>query len=103
MTSQILGTRVSVLIGAVLAGLVLFAGAVTAQTPSPSALAGKVTSQEEGAMEGVLVSAKRAGSTMTITVVSNAQGATGWNQADIPWPSGQWDMSCRAPARRRPR
>jgi len=74
MTSQILGTRVSVLIGAVLAGLVLFAGAVTAQTPSPSALAGKVTSQEEGAMEGVLVSAKRAGSTMTITVVSNAQG-----------------------------
>ena len=74
MTSQILGTRVSVLIGAVLAGLVLFAGAVTAQTPSPSALAGKVTSQEEGAMEGVLVSAKRAGSTMTVTVVSNAQG-----------------------------
>src|SRR2546430_1376002 len=74
MTSQILGTRASVLISAVLAGLVLFAGAGTAQTPSPSALAGKVTSQEEGAMEGVLVSAKRAGSTMTITVVSNAQG-----------------------------
>ena len=74
MTSQILGMRASVLISAVLAGLVLFAGAGTAQTPSPSALAGKVTSQEEGAMEGVLVSAKRAGSTMTITVVSNAQG-----------------------------
>jgi hypothetical protein len=39
-----------------------------------SALTGSVTSQEEGAMEGVLVSAKQAGSTMTITVVSNAQG-----------------------------
>ena len=74
MTSQILGTRSSVLTRAVLAGLVLFAGPVRAQTPSPSALAGKVTSAEEGAMEGVLVSAKRAGSTMTITVVSNAQG-----------------------------
>jgi hypothetical protein len=44
-----------------------------AQTQSPSALAGKVTSQEDGD-GGVLVSAKRAGSTMTITVVSDAQG-----------------------------
>ena len=42
-----------------------------AQTP---ALTGKVSSVEEGAMEGVLVSAKRAGSSMTITVVSDAQG-----------------------------
>ena len=74
MISQILGTRSSVLTSAVLAGLVLFAGPVTAQAPSTSALAGKVTSQEEGAMEGVLVSAKRAGATMTITVVSDAQG-----------------------------
>jgi streptogramin lyase len=41
---------------------------------SPSALAGQVTSAEEGAMEGVLVSAKRAGSNKTITVVSDAKG-----------------------------
>jgi virginiamycin B lyase len=74
MTSQILGMRPSVLTGAILVASVLFAGPVEAQTQSPSALAGKVTSQEEGAMEGVLVSAKRAGSTMTITVVSDAQG-----------------------------
>jgi hypothetical protein len=75
MTSQILGMRPSVLSGAILlVASVLFAGPVEAQTQSPSALAGKVTSQEEGAMEGVLVSAKRAGSTMTITVVSDAQG-----------------------------
>src|SRR5688500_814640 len=74
MTSQILGTRSSLLTLAVLAGVLPFAGPVTAQTPAPSALAGKVTSQEEGAMEGVLVSAKRAGSTMTITVASNAAG-----------------------------
>jgi streptogramin lyase len=38
------------------------------------ALSGKVASRQEGAMEGVLVSAKRAGSTTTVTVVSDAQG-----------------------------
>jgi virginiamycin B lyase len=40
---------------------------------SPS-LSGQVTSQEEGAMEGVLVSAKKDGSTITLTVVSDEQG-----------------------------
>ena len=40
----------------------------------PSTLTGQVTSQEEGAMEGVLVSAKKDGSTVTVTVVSDAQG-----------------------------
>ncbi len=39
-----------------------------------SALTGVVSSQADGPMEGVLVSAKRSGSTMTITVVSDAQG-----------------------------
>ena len=39
-----------------------------------AALTGTVTSAEEGAMEGVLVSAKSAGSTITYTVVSDAQG-----------------------------
>ena len=47
---------------------------VRAQTTGADALAGKVSSAEEGAMEGVLVSARRAGSTFTITVVSNEQG-----------------------------
>ncbi len=48
-------------------------GSLRAQT-EPPALSGRVTSAEEGAMEGVLVSAKKAGSTITITVVSDAQG-----------------------------
>jgi virginiamycin B lyase len=39
-----------------------------------AALTGIVTSQADGPMEGVLVSAKRAGSTMTTTVVSDAKG-----------------------------
>ena len=39
-----------------------------------SALTGTVSSAEEGAMEGVVVSAKRDGSTITISVVTDAQG-----------------------------
>jgi virginiamycin B lyase len=38
------------------------------------ALSGTVTSAEEGAMEGVLVSARRNGATVTTTVVSDRQG-----------------------------
>src|SRR5205814_9943714 len=49
--------------------LLLFCGLAQAQ-----ALSGRVSSAEEGAMEGVLVSAKAAGSSVTITVVSDAQG-----------------------------
>jgi len=62
-----------------LLGLIgMFLLGLTACSPTilvgSSALTGKVTSQEEGAMEGVVVSAKRDGSTMTVSVVSNAQG-----------------------------
>jgi hypothetical protein len=45
-----------------------------AQAPgaqTPPALAGAVSSAEEGMMEGVLVSARRVGSTITVTVVSD--------------------------------
>ena len=49
--------------------LLLFCGLAHAQ-----ALSGRVSSAEEGAMEGVLVSAKAAGSSVTITVVSDTQG-----------------------------
>jgi virginiamycin B lyase len=48
-----------------------------AQAPSApplTPLTGQVTSSEEGPMEGVLVSARKAGSTLTITVVTDGQG-----------------------------
>src|SRR6266571_3914691 len=48
------------------------AGPAQAQ-PAP-ALTGQVTSAEEGLMEGVLVSVKKVGSTITTTVVTDAQG-----------------------------
>src|SRR5436190_23628064 len=35
---------------------------------APAALTGQVSSQQEGPMEGVLVSAKKAGGTITVTV-----------------------------------
>jgi len=84
----------AVLTGAVLAGVVAFAAPAWAQTSAPSALTGKVMSQEEGAMEGVLVSAKRAGSTMTVTVVSNAQGEYSFPRERLE--PGKYAVSIRA-------
>ncbi|MGH9256047.1 MAG: hypothetical protein ACRD3C_15920, partial [Vicinamibacterales bacterium] len=63
----------AILTGAALLGGV-FAGVALAQNSSHAALTGTVTSQAEGAMEGVLVGAKKAGSTIAVWVVSNAQG-----------------------------
>src|SRR5437868_13007280 len=51
-----------------------FATYLMAAGPSAPALTGKVSSQAEGAMEGVIVGAKKVGSTITTWVVSNAQG-----------------------------
>src|SRR5205823_10260853 len=45
-----------------------------AQARDAIALSGLVTSEEEGPMEGVLVSAKKSASTITITVVSDREG-----------------------------
>ena len=46
---------------------------VGAQAQS-AALTGKVLSDPEGPMEGVLVSARKSGATITVTVVSDAKG-----------------------------
>lgn len=45
-----------------------------AQAAGPAALSGVVSSQEEGKMEGVVVSARRDGANFTVSVVSDAQG-----------------------------
>jgi virginiamycin B lyase len=51
-----------------------FSAAVLLVAQSGPALTGIVSSPAEGAMEGVIVSAKRAGGTMTVSVLSEAQG-----------------------------
>ena len=61
---------------------------------SAPALTGTVSSAEEGAMEGVLVSAKKAGSNITITVVSDAQGRYRFPSSKLE--PGQYAVRIRA-------
>ena len=85
--------------GVMLAGLLamgLFAmpDPVNAQSSSSAALTGQVSSQEEGNMEGVLVTARRDGAKFTVTVVSDAQGKYSF-PADRLEP-GQYSVRIRA-------
>src|SRR5215469_16385547 len=57
-----------------LAVMLVPAALVRAQSQPPVALSGHVTSEAEGTMEGVVVSAKKEGSTVTVSVISDAQG-----------------------------
>ena len=67
---------------------------VESSTVDTSALTGKVTSQAEGAMEGVIVSAKRKGSMMTVSVVSDAQGQYSFPKDRLE--PGSYTVSMRA-------
>src|SRR3989441_6067300 len=69
-------------------GLVFLSTAVHAQ------LSGRVSSAEEGAMEGVLVSAKKAGSTITVTVVSDREGRYRFPEKKLT--PGKYALSVRA-------
>ena len=66
-------TRLSTFTAATLAAF-CFAATHTANAEAPAALAGQVSSAKEGAMEGVVVSAKRAGGTITVSVVTDEKG-----------------------------
>jgi virginiamycin B lyase len=59
-----------------------------------TALSGQVTSAEEGAMEGVVVSAKKDGSTITISVVTDAQGRYAFPAARLE--PGKYSIKARA-------
>src|SRR5262245_24071215 len=86
-----LGLLASVSFGAILiqAGL-----APSALAQSAAALTGGVSSQEEGNMEGVLVKAKKEGSTITVTVVTDEKGNYSF-PADRLSP-GKYTISIRA-------
>jgi virginiamycin B lyase len=66
----------------------------TASAQAPAALAGQVSSAKEGAMEGVVVSAKKAGGTITISVISDEKGHYNF-PADRLEP-GHYTLSARA-------
>jgi hypothetical protein len=61
---------------------------------STAALMGKVVSDREGPMEGVLVSAKKDHSTITVTVVSNAEGEYGFPASRLE--PGRYTLAVRA-------
>ncbi len=58
------------------------------------ALAGQVTSAEEGAMEGVVVSAKRQGSNITVSVITDEQGRYSFPANRLE--PGEYALSIRA-------
>src|SRR5579863_669943 len=65
-----------------------------AETSSSVALSGVVSSTEEGPMEGVLVGAKKAGSTITVTVVSDEHGQYRFPASKLT--PGQYALRIRA-------
>src|SRR5262252_5828441 len=77
-----------------LVGLLAGFATMSANAQTVAALSGKVSSTEEGLMEGVLVSAKKEGSTVTTTVVSNAKGEFSF-PADRVEP-GRYNIAIRA-------
>jgi virginiamycin B lyase len=76
--------------------VVLTAGftALRGQAQPQATLHGRITSMEEGPMEGVLVSARRAGSTITITVVSSDTGQYSFPGAKLQ--PGKYTLRIRA-------
>ena len=59
-----------------------------------AALAGQVASTEEGPMEGVIVSAKKDGSPITVSVITNAQGRYSFPAARLE--PGRYSLQIRA-------
>lgn len=86
------------LLAAFLVGIVVLgatqASRVRAEGESPSALAGVVSSQADGPMEGVLIGARRTGSTISTWVVSNAQGQYSFPRDRMD--AGRYAISIRA-------
>jgi virginiamycin B lyase len=81
----------------IMTGALLCSTSSFAQTTAqmgPAALQGTVTSTQEGAMEGVLVSAKRAGSNIQTTVVTDDKGHYAFPASRMQ--PGRYDLSIRA-------
>src|SRR6202158_5158631 len=67
---------------------------LTAQASDPVALGGIVNSQQEGPMEGVVVSARRDGANFTVSVVSDAQGKYSFPRSHME--PGKYVLTIRA-------
>src|SRR5882672_884026 len=94
---MLMGTkRVLLIAGGALAAILLQTASTRlhAQAQTPAALSGQVSSAEEGPMEGVVVSAKKDGSTISISVVTNAQGRFAFPAARLE--PGRYTLKARA-------
>src|SRR5438477_4121549 len=74
--------------------LAICLGGVPNARAADAALTGKVTSLEEGAMEGVVVSARKEGSTIRISVITDAQGQFSFPATKLE--PGSYKISIRA-------
>src|ERR1700730_14247068 len=72
----------------------LFPAQLPAQASSPAALRGVVSSQQEGVMEGVIVSARREGANFTVSVVSDARGKYSFPRTNLK--PGKYTFTIRA-------
>ena len=77
----------------VTASLYAASGELSAQAANP-ALRGVVSSQAEGNMEGVVVSARRDGANFTVSVVSDAQGRYSFPRTHLD--AGTYRLTTRA-------
>jgi streptogramin lyase len=77
-----------------LAAALLVSLSISASAQNNAALSGKITSAEEGPMEGVIVSAKKNGSTITISVVSDKDGNYSFPANKLE--PGQYSLKIRA-------
>jgi len=83
-----------VLLCGVMAGNLACSRSEETVSAASAGLTGVVTSQAEGAMEGVLVSAKKEGAPITVTVVSDAQGRYAFPAGRLT--EGEYHLSIRA-------
>src|ERR1700694_1438733 len=70
------------------------AALLSSSARAQTALGGLVSSSDEGTMEGVLVSARKEGSTITTTVVTDEQGRYSFPSASME--PGKYTISIRA-------
>jgi virginiamycin B lyase len=83
------------LLHALTAGVFTLAlSAPSASAQAPAALTGQVSSAAEGAMEGVVISAKRDGSTVTISVISDSKGKFSFPASKLE--PGRYSLAIRA-------
>src|SRR5215470_10592351 len=85
--------RIRSLVLAIAGSLALACGSLGA-AQAADALTGQVSSEREGAMEGVVVSARKAGSIVTLSVVTDAAGRYHFPAARLE--PGSYTLAIRA-------